>query len=427
MTVVGDQTLEDSIVKANGISDFTNGHGAAVASLIVGAMDGQGVMGIAPGAQVVAYNPFDSTGTAGWSDITNGVQMLKASGASVVNMSLGVPGTTFDEGWNNVFTDLKVVLTLKNTVFVMAAGNDGYQQNKNVGWLPLLTPSFIVVGSVDLNGNISNFSNTPGSSCLTAALGLCLGNYLRDHFIVAPGEMLLVDDGKGGVVRESGTSFAAPLVSGAIALLQNRWPWLVNFPKETADIILKSAKDLGAPGVDNVYGHGLLDVTASQSPLNFNNLVWYSVQNGQKTLTTRSAVLSTYKSEQQASWDAKGAYFYAFEPIGLTQRDFAIPLSQKLIGQSVTTANGSQEQFQAYLLSRMDAWANGGAKFNLANSPFDHFGSTSVKVANRWGADMTLSIAPRETTLRLPKPGPRLPVLAAICRASGPQPDLRLR
>ena len=397
MTVVGDATLQKSVIKADGISTFTNGHGAAVASLIVGAHDGQGVMGIAPAAKVIAYNPFDSTGTAGWTDITNGVQMLKANGASVVNMSLGVPGSTFDEGWNNVFTDLKVVLTLKNTVFVMAAGNDGYQQNRNVSWLPILTPSFIVVGSVDLNGNISNFSNTPGSSCLTAALGLCLGNYLRDHFIVAPGEMLLVDDGKGGVVRESGTSFAAPLVSGAIALLQNRWPWLTNYPYETVKIILDSAKDLGAPGVDNVYGHGLLDVTASQSPLNFNNLVWYSVQNGQKTLTTRSAVLATYKNEQQAAWDAKGAYFYAFEPIGLTQRDFAIPLSSKLIGQNVTTANGSQEQFQAYLLSRMDAWANSATKQTLASSPFGHFGSTTVQVANHWGADMTLSIAPRET------------------------------
>jgi hypothetical protein len=397
MTVVGDATLQKSIVKANGVSDFTNGHGSAVASLIVGAHDGQGVMGIAPGAQVVAYNPFDASGTAGWADITTGVQSLKASGASVVNASLGVPGSTFDPGWNNVFMDLRVLLTLKNTVFVMAAGNDGVMQTKNVNWTPLLKPGLIVVGSVDVTGKISNFSNTPGSACLTAALGLCLGDYLRDHYIVAPGELILVSDGHGGVVRESGTSFAAPLVSGAIALLQNRWPWLVNYPVETVKIILDSAKDLGAPGVDNVYGHGELDVTASQSPLNFNNLTWYSVQDGKKTMQSRSAVLATYAIQSQSTWDAKGAYFYAFESIGLTQRDFAIPLSQKLIGQNVITSNGSQEAFQAYLLSRMDAWATGqtpqpGQRFAGDNS----FAGTTTAVPNRWGADMTLSIAPRD-------------------------------
>ena len=395
MTVVGDATLQASIVKSSGVSDFTNGHGAAVASLIVGAHDGVGVMGIAPSAQVVAYNPFDATGTAGWADITKGVQMLKASGASVVNASLGVPGMTLDPGWNNVFTNLSVLLTLKNTVFVMAAGNDGVTQTKNINWTPIVTPAFVVVGSVDVTGKISNFSNTPGSACLTLALGICT-DYLRNHFLVAPGELVLVSDGHGGTVRESGTSFAAPLVSGAIALLQSRWPWLVNFPNETVQILLQSAKDLGAPGVDNVYGYGELDITAAQSPLNWNNLIWYTVQNGKAVAQSRPAVVSTYNSGNQTSWNATGAYFYAFEPIGLTQRDFAIPLSQKLIGQNMTTFNGSQQQFQSYLLSRLDGWATGTTKFAADSSSFNGFSTIETAVPNRWEADVTLSVGPRE-------------------------------
>ncbi|HXA39554.1 MAG TPA: S8 family serine peptidase [Phenylobacterium sp.] len=396
MTVLGDATLQKSIVRANGISDFTNGHGAAVASLIVGAHDGQGVMGIAPGASVVAYNPFDSTGTANWTDITKGVQMLKAEGANVVNMSLGVPGTTFDQGWNGVFSSLAVTLTLKNTVFVMAAGNEGVVQTNNVAW-SLLNPAFIVVGSVDVTGKtISNFSNQPGTACLTPLLGICTGDRLMNHFIVAPGEMIMVSDGHGGVTRQSGTSFAAPQVAAAIALLQSRWPWLVNFPNETVNIILQSAKDLGAPGVDPVYGHGLLDVAASQSPLNFNNLVWYQVQNGKMTSQTSSAVLSTYQTANHQAWDASGAYFYAFEPIGLTQRDFAIPLSSKLVGQTMTAMGGSQQQFQAYLLSRMDGWAGMQTTSHLASSGYDGFSTVSTPIGGKWGADMTLTVAPRE-------------------------------
>jgi hypothetical protein len=417
-TVTGDGSIAHNIIRANGVSDFTDGHGVAVASLILGPQDGKGVMGIAPGAQVIAYNPYDSTGTAGWSDIINGVQNLKAGGANVVNASLGVPGITFDQGWNTVFTDLKVALTLKNTVFVMAAGNDGVSQTKNISWTPLLTPAFIVVGSVGLDGTISNFSNRPGSACLVPLLGLCTGDYLRNHFIVAPGELILTSDGNGGTTRVTGTSLAAPLVSGAIALLQNRWPWLQNYPNETVQIILRSAKDLGAPGVDPVYGWGELDVTASQSPLNFNNLTWYTVQNGQMTAQTRQAVLTTYQSAQQQTWNATNAYFYAFESIGATQRDFAIPLSSKLIGQNVTTANGSQEQFQAYLLSRMDAWATSQGYFTASGQTaaggFHFAAERDIPVANRWGADMTLSLAPKTERQGFVNQGPAYQSTLAI-------------
>ena len=394
MTVVGDVTLQQSIVRSNGISDFTNGHGAAVASLMVGAYDGKGVMGIAPAASVVAYNPFDSTGTAGWADITAGVLKLKTEGASVVNMSLGVPGTTFDDGWNDVFTNTNLKTLLHNTVFVMAAGNDGVVQTKNIPW-NLLNPAFIVVGSVDVSGNISNFSNQPGTACLTPVLGVCAGDKLMNHFIVAPGELIMVSDGHGGVVRESGTSFAAPQVSAAIALLQGRWPWLANYPSETASIILNSAKDLGAPGVDPVYGHGLLDVAASQAPLNFNNLIWFEVQNGHMTSMSSRAVLLTYQTQNHEAWDASGAYFTAFEPIGLTMRDFNIPLSSKLVGQTVTAPGGGQVQFQSYLLTRLDGWAGVQRTNGLNASAYDGFASTSVAVGGKWGADMTLTIAPR--------------------------------
>lgn len=391
-TVVGDAALTGKVIQYSGVSTFTDGHGAAVGSLIVGAHDGKGTMGLAPNATVIAYNPFDSTGTASWDEVTVGVRALKASGAGVVNMSLGVPGKTFDPGWNGVFANLATTLVLKNTVFVIAAGNEGVSQTGKINWSPL-NPAFLIVGSVDVEGDISNFSNRPGSACLATLGILCIpGQSLKDHFLVAPGELILVSDGQGGVTRQIGTSFATPLVSGAVALLQDRWPWLVNFPNETASIILNSAKDLGAPGVDEVYGHGLLDVTASQSPLNFNNLIWFTVQNGRMVPQTKSAVAYTYQNEQQKTWDAQGAYFYAFEPLGLlTQRDFAIPLSQKLIGQNVTTYMGAQEQFQAYLLSRMDSWVKGQSGFAGSHGFF----ASTASVPNPWGLEMTASFAPR--------------------------------
>jgi subtilisin family serine protease len=58
----------------------------------------------------------------------------------------------------------------------------------------------------------------------------------------------------------SGTSMATPIVAGAAALLEGRWPALKARPATVADILLNSATDIGARGVDPVYGRGLLNV-----------------------------------------------------------------------------------------------------------------------------------------------------------------------
>ena len=156
-TVVGDTDVLNNIVSYGGISKFSNGHGAAVASLIVDSQDGVGIMGIAPKSKVVAYNPFDATGTAGWADIKTGIESLVANKASIVNMSLGVPGYTFHPDWKGVFTDSSVQAKVRDTVFVVAAGNEGVTQTQNVAW-DVKNPQLIIVGSVGLDQTISNRS-----------------------------------------------------------------------------------------------------------------------------------------------------------------------------------------------------------------------------------------------------------------------------
>lgn len=391
-TVTGEGTA--NITKYSGVSTFSNGHGSAVASLMIAAHDGRGVMGIAPMASVVAYNPFDSTGTADWPDVRNGVLNLAQNGASIVNMSLGVPGYTLAPGWNGVFTDAAVAQASKLVTFVMAAGNDGSSQTQNIPWNFTTNPAFIVVGSVDPTGTISNFSNRPGSACLTT-FGLCLaGNELMNRFIVAPGELIQVSDGQGGVTRMSGTSFAAPLVSGTVALIHDRWPWLAKYPQETVDIILRSAKDLGAKGTDPVYGRGMLDVTAALSPLSFDALRWYTYKDGKIDPTQASKIRDT---KEQAKWEAKGMVFYAYEDIGKSFRDFAIPASTKLADQSVTTITGSNERLQAYIYTRFLAWAqtSGSPLGGLLGRGFTDFATSASPIPNGWGLNMAMSIAPR--------------------------------
>ena len=350
-TITGEAA--DNVIKYDGVSNVANGHGAAVASLLVDPMDGKGVMGIAPHASVVEYNPFDATQTASWADITHGVAMLTKNGATIINMSLGVPGWTLNPGWDQVFQDKSVKPTAAKQVFVVAAGNDGIVQTQNVAWHPD-NPQLIVVGSVDPTGTISSFSNQPGGACFTDPKGKCSGDYLMNHFIVAPGELILVSDGHGGTTRLSGTSFAAPLVSGTIALIQDRWPWLTDHPKDTTNIILSSAKDLGAPGIDPVYGVGELDVLAALSPLDWNKLTIKQSVNG-KIVDVPINSLQGASTTQQATWETNSVYLSLFEKTGESYRDFEVPLSSKLTNQTVSIA-GNQEQFMGYLTSRFLTW-----------------------------------------------------------------------
>lgn len=361
------------LTKVGGVSTVVGDavtHGSAVISLIGSAHDGRGIMGIAPNAQVVSFNPFDSTYTASWDDIRTGINLFSSQGVSVVNASLGVPGWTLNEGWNQVFGSADVVPWYRNPqLYVISAGNDGVVQPRDIEWGASKNRAIIVVGSVDPFGRISEFSNRPGETCLLTN-GVCASStdLLKNRFIVAPGEFILVSDGKGGVTRLSGTSFSAPLVSGAATLIADRWAWLAWKPNDIADIIFKSATDIGEPGVDAVYGHGLLNVTAALSPLSFNNLYSLSITSGGKSLSTTSTSLVSTAIASRSTWEASGASFTAFEKTQSSFRDFVIPLSSKLIG---TTAGSDGRQFQAYLQSRFWDWVATAPKTGLtANARF---------------------------------------------------------
>jgi len=350
-----------------GYRGYVNDHGAAVASLVAAQEDGIGVMGVAPSAKVRLYNPFDDSGTANWNGVAKGINKLFGQKATVMNASLGVPGWTLSSEWGQILTTLDV--NKHSMVVVKAAGNDGVTQTTDVAW-PIgfgAPTNLIMVGSSGPTNEISQFSNTPGEACITVDGDCQEQNKLKYRFLVAPGELMLVEDNQGGVTRMTGTSFSAPLVTGTIALLQTRWPWLQNYADETVQIVLRSATDLGAPGVDPVYGWGLLNVEAAQSPLNFDNLIVFqpftykagkklNIDKNGPNWTAAGLKAALQDPNQIDQWQKQGAFLVVFENIGTTYRDFLIPLSSSLIGKS-QTVNGATNPFQAFLNQRLMNWA----------------------------------------------------------------------
>jgi len=382
-SIAGHDDLLDNLSFVGGSDYVANGHGTAVLGLIAADYDGQGVMGLAPNADIAAYNPFDADNMGTWTELRAGIAALGEQGVSIINMSLGITDRTLDQNWANVFADSLVQDAAGDALFIKAAGNTGVYQELNVSWDFDNDAALLLVGSADVFGQISPFSNTPGEACLLDD-GVCLEeNKLKYRYLVAPGELILTAGADGGLERRFGTSFSAPLVTGAAILLQSRWPWLQAHPHETADILLRSAVDLGEPGVDPIYGWGMLDVAASQAPLDLSAFVHYADIDGQSVARPLQDLGRAGLTTDQV-WRAGPAVAHVFEPIGETYRDFQIGVGAFMIGQNpYLTSDRERQEF--YLAERM---ANGMDGFGFG----DRVSRTSDLTADGdWRMTMTVS------------------------------------
>jgi hypothetical protein len=153
----------------------------------------------------------------------------------------------------------------------------------------------ITVAATGATGNRSYYSNF-GTSVEIAAPG-------GDKKVASNGTVAAAGDLTGEIASTlnsglttpstdiyayyQGTSMATPVVAGAAALLEGRWPVLKTQPARVATILLNSATDLGATGVDPVYGRGLLNVgRAFQS----SGLAAIVAPSGQRTVVSSGAV-----------------------------------------------------------------------------------------------------------------------------------------
>jgi len=235
------------------------GHGTSVAGVIGARKNGSGTHGVAFESNLLSIRADDIAGQRfSAASIAVSVNFAVAQGARVVNLSLGgpfLPNATYQAALQSA-VDAGVII-------VAAAGNEGGEvatealfparlANCNAT-TEICTNGFnaqgnmIAVGSVDLNNNVSSFSNPAGDTA--------------SAFLVAPGENIVLTRLGGGTRTGSGTSFATPHVSGALALVLQRFPTLS--AAQAVDLLLTTATDLGASGTDTVFGRGLLNIQAA--------------------------------------------------------------------------------------------------------------------------------------------------------------------
>lgn len=248
-------------------------HGTHVAGIAGASANGVGIAGVAPGVRVYGYSFFDGddwVADDGGRKALGHVRLMNALGANIVaiNMSYG------PQRAGDVFMPKEVYFLDNYTdeaVIVRAAGNDGVRLKRESyrHAAPENLGHILIVGSVDENNQISSFSNQAGNACFGKSNDCEFDSKLRNYFIVAPGAGILSDYPGQSLAHGSGTSMAAPHVTGAVALVaQNAADKNTPLtPTQLASIIKESAIDLGKPGADTVYGWGLLNVPAALGPV----------------------------------------------------------------------------------------------------------------------------------------------------------------
>jgi subtilisin family serine protease len=232
-----------------------SGHGTWTMGVMVGRDAGGTSIGVAPDAQWIAVKIFNDSGASTFSAIHQGYQWLldpdhnlqTADAPDVVNnsWSLGYPvcDLTFEP-------DLQALVAAGITP-VFAAGN--YGPNSSTSTSPANNPDAFSVGATDNGTAIYTYSSRGTTSCGGAA------RTFPD--LVAPGVNIYSSDIYGGYWWSTGTSLAAPHVSGALALLLSAFPDLTVAQERLA--LINSAHDLGTAGADNTFGAGRIDVLAA--------------------------------------------------------------------------------------------------------------------------------------------------------------------
>lgn len=224
--VNGINFVEDSMDYSD---DF--GHGTAVAGIIGALENSEGIIGVAPQSELYAIKVLDSIGNGFISDVVSGIEWAIRNELDIVNLSLS---TNSDSK-----TLSKAVKTAdKNGILlVSSAGNEGYHSKGNITY-PGAYKSVIAVGAIDNNNLRTSFSS--------------VGKELE---IMAPGASIYSTSINGQYNTYNGTSFAAPYIVGAAALIWEANPELDS--KEVRKILNNTATDLGDK---YLFGNGLVDI-----------------------------------------------------------------------------------------------------------------------------------------------------------------------
>lgn len=208
----------------------TSGHGTEIASIIAARINNFGIAGINPNANIIPVKVLTGPGTGDYVTLSQGIMYAAAKGAKIINLSLG--------GYvdNPILAQTISLLNGQGIIFVASAGNDA----TDIPVYPASYSQVISVASVNANNGLSSFSN-----------------FGETVDVAAPGEDIVSTSLGGALVKRSGTSYSAAIVSGLIANLLAENPNLTF--DEISTLINKSSDFARRRYTTNAVGAGALN------------------------------------------------------------------------------------------------------------------------------------------------------------------------
>ncbi|MFY1674712.1 type VII secretion-associated serine protease mycosin [Plantactinospora sp. WMMB334] len=276
------------------------GHGTTVAALIAGRNDdSRGVAGLAPKAKILPVRVLDEENR--YDDaliVAKGVRWAVDNGAQVVNLSLG--GT----GDSPALAAALDYAFARDVVVVACTGNLGSSSGKRV-WYPAREPGVVAVAGLERESD-----------------ALWSGSITGPETVLTAPATSITGARPGGVWRVQGTSFAAPLVAAAAALVRSHWPKMS--AGDVVNRLISTARDVGPSGRDDRFGFGVVDPVAAlngevssvrANPLDDGGappgVAGFGSAPGQEPTTPPAAEqpegVGTAASGSSANWDAEPA------------------------------------------------------------------------------------------------------------------------
>jgi hypothetical protein len=255
--------LSGDFAGTRGLQD-EGGHGSAVSAVLLAAKNDTDTHGVAFGATLLVLRT-DTAGTCATTEPDKGcthsdnnmaraVDRAVQAGAKVINMSLG------GSSMNATLRAAVDRATAAGIIFVISAGNDFDTEPATainpdpmamIAVDPIARGQIIIAGATDSTQAISAFSNRAGTG--------------QNFYLTALGVRVRAPDETGAQFLWSGTSFSAPIIAGAVALLAQAFPNLTS--QQIVNLLLTTATDLGASGIDNIYGRGELNIAKAFQPV----------------------------------------------------------------------------------------------------------------------------------------------------------------
>ena len=232
-----DISTPSALVEQTPVQDFGY-HGTMVASLLAGRGHGKnlGLIGVAPESQLISVAMrFDLQPQNTDEQVAAGIHYAVDAGAKVINLSLTRNSKDWPALWDEAFQ-----YAFDNDVVVVAAAGNRASGTDQVG-APATIPGVLVVAGVDKNANISNQASTDG---------LTIG-------VSAPATDLVSAYPGGDYKIWSGTSGAAPIVSGLVAMIRSKYPQLD--ANNVINRVISTATKMTDETYSTQYGYGLID------------------------------------------------------------------------------------------------------------------------------------------------------------------------